>query len=267
VSGLGTGLGYLGVLVALPIAHWVEKRFGTPAVFSAAGILFLVFSLPAFFLVPERKIESPIFFRWSLWKSEWQKIIQTIRCLSARMDLLLFLGGNFFVVDALNSTIFWFSVYAREVFHPTQGTLIYLMMALNASAFLAGILAGFLTDRWGAMKTMLLSAAVLSVTLAILAMVQNFKIFIAVSLIGGAFAIAGIWTAGRKVLIEKAPAQNVGEYFGLYGLTTKISVIGSLVFSIAADLAGFRTALWLLVFPALTGWILLLISNALGRPK
>ncbi|MBI3313755.1 MAG: MFS transporter [Candidatus Omnitrophica bacterium] len=265
VSGLGTGLGYLGVVAALPIAHAVEKVFGTPLVFSAAALLFLLFSLPLFFFVPERKVPSPTAFRVSLWKSEWQKIIATIRRLPQKMDLLLFLGGNFFVVDALNSTIFWFSVYTREVFGPPQGTLIQLMMALNAAAFLGGILAGFLTDRWGAMKTLLLAAASLALTLAALAMIQSFALFVTVSLTGGAFAIAGIWTSGRKVLIEKVPRENLGEYFGLYGLTTKVSVIGSFIFSVAADLAGFRPALWLLVFPAVAGFILLLISQSLQK--
>lgn len=265
-SGLGTGLGYLGVVASLPIAHWVDRNFGRPMVFSLAAILFFICALPLFVFVPERQVPAPTSFRWSLWGSGWGKIIRTLRTLPKRMDLFLFLAGNFFAVDALNSTIFWFSVYAREVFHPPQGTLIGLLMALNAAAFLAGILAGILVDRWGAMKTMLLATATLAVTLALLALIQGFPAFIAVSLAGGSFAIAGIWTSGRKVLIEMAPGEKLGEYFGLYGLTTKISVIGSLIFSIAADLAGFRTALWLLVFPAAAGWLLLIFSNSLrGR--
>ena len=140
--------------------------------------------------------------------------------------------------------------------------LILILIGLNAAAFLAGIFAGILTDRFGALQIMTLSAGSLVLTLALLAWVPNFGFFVAVSLTGGAFSIAGIWTAGRKVLIELVPAERIGEYFGLYGLTTKISVIGSLIFSIVADLAGFRQALLVLVFPAFAGWLFLIFSKA-----
>ena len=256
-SGLGTGLGYLGVVAALPIAHLADRNLGRPAVFAVGALLFLLFSLPLFFFVPERKVEHPVVFRWNLWFEEWKKVWETVKKLPARPVLLLFLAGNFFTVDALNSAIFWISVYTREVFHPGQGNLIVFLIALNASAFAAGILAGILTDRLGASLIFTLSSGCLAATLALLASAPDFRTFVILALTGGAFAISGIWTAGRKRLMELAPSEKAGEYFGLYGLTTKISVIGSLIFSVAADLAGFRTALWLLVFPAGAGCLCL----------
>ncbi len=264
-SGLGTGLGYLGVVCALPLANLVDQHFGRPHVFSFGALLFLIFSVPLFLFVPERTVEHPIPFRWALWKSEWHKILTTLKSLGRYPALLLFLGGNFFVVDALNSAIFWLAVYTREVFHPAQNQLIFLLVGINVSAFLSGILAGFLTDRFGAMKVMIIASGTLAVTLGALATVQSFAAFILLTLTGGGFAIAGIWTSGRKALIDFAPEEETGQYFGLYGLTTKVSVIGSLVFSIAADIAGFRTALWVLVFPAAVGFLCLLFSKTLQR--
>ena len=123
-----------------------------------------------------------------------------------------------------------------------------------------GILAGILTDRWGSARTLVLSSVLLAATLAVLAVTPSFKVFFAANLTGGAFAIAGIWTAGRKRLVELAPPEELGGYFGLYGLVTKVSVVGSLLFSVAADLAGFRKALWILVFAAGVGWLLLTAS-------
>lgn len=259
-SGLGTGLGYLGVVIALPIAHWTEQHFGRPKVFCLAAVLFLLFSLPAFFWVPERKVQNPLSPSWHLWIAEWKKIFVLAKKLPEKPALFLFLGGNFFAVDALNSAIFWLMVYTREVFHPVQGVLIGFLMALNACAFLMGLLAGILTDHWGAARTLVLSSALLAVTLVILAITRHFPVFVAANLTGGAFAIAGIWTAGRKRLIDLAPPEDLGGYFGLYGLVTKVSVIGSLLFSVAADLAGFRQALWILIFAATTGCVFLTAS-------
>ncbi|MCM8776286.1 MAG: MFS transporter, partial [Candidatus Omnitrophica bacterium] len=256
-SGLGTGLGYLGVVVTLPLAHLIDQTFGRSHVFWTTALLFLLFSLPLFFYVPERAVSQPIRFQPGLWTCEWKKISETFRNLPEYPHLLLFLGGNFFVVDALNSTIFWIAVYCREVFHPAQSHLILFLMALNVTAFLAGILNGILTDRWGAMKTLLLASGSLAATLTILIPLSDFTSFAFVSLVGGAFALAGIWTAARKVVIEWSPKEKLGESFGLYGLTTKVSVIGSLAFSIVADWAGFKQALWVLVFPATAGFLFL----------
>ncbi len=264
-SGLGTGLGYLGVVCALPLANLVDQHLGRPHVFSLGALLFFVFSLPLFWFVPERTVKAPIPFRWALWGSEWQKILKTLKNLGRYPALLLFLGGNFFTVDALNSAIFWLAVYAREVFHPAQNQIIFLLVGINVAAFISGILTGFLTDRFGAMKVMIIASGTLAVTLGALATVHSFTAFILLTLTGGAFAISGIWTSGRKALIDFAPREELGQYFGLYGLTTKISVIGSLVFSIAADIAGFRTALWVLVFPAATGFLCLLFSKCINR--
>lgn len=263
VSGLGTGLGYLGVVLVLPLAHAVDQGLGRQAVFAISACLFLLFSLPLFLFVPERRIPHASKSKWHLWKTEWQTLFTTLRSLPQNPALLLFLGGNFFVVDALNSMIFWFMVYARDVFNPAQTDLIFILAGVNMAAFAAGIFAGLLTDRFGGHLTMILSAITLLLSLLLLSWAPTFTVFSVVSMTGGSFAIAGIWTSGRKALIDLVPKEKIGVYFGLYGLTTKISVVGSLMFSIISDTYGHRHALWALIFPATVGLGMLIFSKAL----
>jgi UMF1 family MFS transporter len=54
-------------------------------------------------------------------------------------------------------------------------------------------------------------------------------------MVAGACGLAGLWVAGRKLLIELAPPDKIGEYFGLYGITIKVSVVGTLLFSLITD--------------------------------
>lgn len=267
VSGLGTGLGYLGVVMVLPLAQWIDTVFGQQWVFLVSGLLFLAASIPLFLFVPERSVKNPVSFHFRLWKEEYRKIRDLLKRLWGKPAALLFLGGNFFVVDAINSMIFWFLVFAREVFHPGQEALIRLLIGVNAAAFFYGLLSGRLTDRFGALKTLILASALLALSLGGLAYSQSFLGFTLTALSGGAFAIAAVWTAGRKALLEFAPLEETGTYFGLYGLTTKISVLGSLMFSIIADTAGFRPALWALVFPSGIGTGLLLFSYFLKNQE
>lgn len=51
----------------------------------------------------------------------------------------------------------------------------------------------------------------------------------------GSLGLAGIWTAGRKALVDLAPREKLGEYFGLYGITTKLSVFGGWIFTALLD--------------------------------
>lgn len=257
-SGLGVGLGYLGVVCVLPAMHAIQKAAGMSMVFPADAVLFLAFSLPLFLFVPERSVGEPKKFTAELATEEWRRIGKLVRELPRRPALFLFLAGNFFIVDAVNSTILWFSVFTKEVYNPGQQAIVAVMMALNAAAFIAGVMLGFFTDRIGSMRTLIFSSVCLTMLLVVLTQRISFPVFAAVSIAGGSLSISGVWTAGRKVLLELAPEDSVGEYFGLYGLVTKVSVIGSFVYGMASDAAGMRTGLWTLVVPAAAGLLLLI---------
>lgn len=265
VSGLGTGLGYLGVLFAIPIANMIDLLWGRRWVFAGAGFLFLIFSLPLFLWVPERKVPNPVPFSLKILGESWQKVFRLVGSLTQRKNVMFFFLGNFFVVEAMNAIIFWLVIYMSRVFNPAQTGLVTAFLSLNFSAFFFGVIAGVLADTWGAGQTFLVSSAVLFVTLCILALAPSFAIFVTVSLLGGGFAFAGIWTSGRKRVLEFCSPAEAGEYFGLYNLTTKISVVFSLIFSLLADRFGFRAALASLILPSGIGTLLLWLSSTNPR--
>ncbi len=265
-SGLGTALGYLGVLFAIPIAHLVDTLVGRRFVFLTAGALFFLFSLPLFLWVPEREVSHPASPSSELLISEWKKVFRTLGSLVENRSLFLFFLGNFFLMEAMNTVIFWLVIYMARVFNPPQTHLMVIFLGLNLGAFLLGFVAGFFTDRVGSHKTLLAAAASLFVTIVALGLTQNLWIFVAVALTGGAFGLAGTWTAARKRVVELAPKEAVGEYFGLYNLTTKISVAGSLIFSILADRFGFQVALLSLTIPSGLGLFLLWSAGKVKRP-
>lgn len=264
-SGLGVGLGYLGVVMILPLMNQVEARLGTQPVFIFCALSFLIFSIPLFLWVPERPVQKSEKLSWQLLMRENRELIRTCKGLLHKPKLLLFFGGNFFAVDAVNSLIAWFAVYTRNVFDPGKQKLVMVMLILNASAFVWGIISGFLTDRAGSMKTLLGAAGSLVILLAVLTRDLTFEFFCLITFTAGAFAVAGIWTAGRKALLELCPEDHVGEYFGLYGLVTKVSVIASLLYSITSDSLGMKDALWFVFFPAATGFFFLAWSACLKK--
>lgn len=248
-SGLGTGLGYLGVLFSIPIAHVIDSLLGRRFVFVIAALLFLIFALPLFLWVPERRERnlSPY----------GREIFLLLHSLKTNRGLLLFFLGNFFVMEAMNTIIFWLVIYMARVFQPSQAHLMAVFLALNFSAFVFGLVAGRLADRWGSQKTLLAAVAALFVTLLTMGASLDFGSFVSAGLLGGGFGFAGIWTAGRKRVVELSPPGEVGTYFGIYNLTTKVSVLFSLIFSLIADRFGFQPALLSLTLPSGLGFLLL----------
>jgi len=254
-SGLGTGLGYLGVLFSIPIAQGVDSLFGRRFVFLVAALLFLVFALPLFRWVPEReRSKAPL---------PQREISEIFRSVCRKRNLLFFFTGNFLVMEAMNTVIFWLVIYMKQVFEPSSVHLMNVFLGLNFGSFVFGLAAGPWTDRWGSGKVLKLAVASLTLTILVLGLVKDFEVFSLVGILGGGFGFAGIWTAGRKRVVELSPPGEVGGYFGFYNLTTKISVVWSLFFSILADRWGFQAALLSLVIPSGLGLFFLGLSDRL----
>jgi len=112
VSGLGVGLGYLGVVVALPIAHGLVVRAGTMRVaFVFAGIAFLLTSLPTFLFVRPRMPVRPERVTWRLVGRQFRGLGATAKAIARVRPVLWFFLGNFLCVDVVNTLIMWTRPY------------------------------------------------------------------------------------------------------------------------------------------------------------
>lgn len=284
VSGLGVGLGYIGTLVTLVIVLPLQDRIGTQNTFYLTAALFLLFALPSFLFVKERRVLVSERFSMSLVKSSFGAVIKTLKSLPKNKPVMWFLLGNFFCVDVLNTAILFFGDLTSTTFAPAieagnakifgytiESSTELLMLAgitLNGLALVFGVTLGFLTDRLGSLRVLRFSAACLVVGLLGAAFAAGETVLgYLVGICGfGGLGLSGIWTAGRKLLIELSPREKVGEYFGLYGITTKLSVLGSAVVGIlqdrvsdytGSDLMGWKVAIGAQAAPLLLGIVFL----------
>jgi MFS transporter, UMF1 family len=290
VSGLGVGLGYIGTMIIVVLLG-LPEAVGYTATFAISAGIFFVLALPAFLLVHERRVQSRTPFSGALVRRQFGEVFKTLKGLPKDRAVMWFLLGNFFCVDVLNTAILYFGDFTRGTFFVNTGTatdpvwvaregaslavfgltietptqlLTWAGLSLNMLALIFGITLGFMTDRWGSLRVLRLSAAFLVLGLlgAAVGGGSNLTLYL-VGICGfGALGLAGIWTAGRKLLIELSPRERLGEYFGLYGITTKLSVLGSAVFGMVFDgvskatgdeLYGWKAALTLQALPLLIG--------------
>lgn len=262
VSGLGVGLGYFGTILVLLLLRFtaVDDR----PFFLLAAALFLVLALPCMLLVRDRRpVPPPTDGAGASLRAAARRMVAALAELPRHPPLFWFLLGNFCLVDVLNTAVLFFIDFTVAVFQaqasagelsllghvfPADDRLesfkILAGFTLNVLALVYGIAIGGWTDR-SPLRVMRASA------FALLAALVGGAAFGGHSALGyfatlvalGAFGLTGIWTAGRKVIVLLAPPERIGEYFGLYGITVKLSVVGGVVYGVVADRFGVKAGM------------------------
>ncbi len=242
VSGLGIGVGYAGNILGIATALVYFSIYGKNAnpwpLFITTGVLFFLFALPCFIWVRERKIKDPEPISGALVGRSFKELWRTLRSLPSHKALMLFLIGNFLCMDGLNTTIVCATRTLTEVMGLDKEAFTKVLLGFSVTALAVGLVLGKLIDVIGSWKTFYISGAAFTVALIVCSLVQQKAIFIGTFIALGPIGLAGIQAAGRKILIELAPPEKIGEYFGLFGLTNKVSALGVLIFFIITDALG-----------------------------
>jgi UMF1 family MFS transporter len=251
VSGLGVGLGYLGTILAIALV-FALKGLGFSGLTLALAVSFLVLALPCLLFVSDRRDVPREPFAWSMISERFTAVTRTLGDIAHDPVARLFFLGNFFLVDVLNTAIFYFGAFTEDVFgaQAARGELALFGQEVSASTFklIAGLLfcvlalgsgvgVGWLADRTHPLRAMRLSGWCLLIGLVggiYFGGRSPLLFLIAMCGIGG-IGLAGIWAAGRQLLVLLAPPEKLGEYAGFYGITSKLSVVGSTTFALMAD--------------------------------
>jgi UMF1 family MFS transporter len=132
------------------------------------------------------------------------------------------------------------AVYAQEVMgFKTQDTIM-LIMVVNITAAIGAFLFGHLQDRIGSKRSIAITLLIwiAAIVCAYLA-TDEWLFWIAANLIGT--ALGGAQSAGRALVGQFTPEGRQGEFFGLWGLATKLSAIigpltyGGMIYLFAGD--------------------------------
>ena len=269
ISGYGTGVGYVGAIVALlvltvfvseqtlfgltfggpeaarsllgPLGGWIDVSGETSSsnAFLPTAALFLVFSLPAFFFVPDKAVRAPRPVRLA---EVYRGVFSTVRGMKAYAGLGVFMVATFLYTDAANAAINNIGLYGRQVFEMKGTDTRNLLLFSTVFAGVGAVLFGFVSDRIGPKKTLVsvLLLWLVAISVAVVA-VAPWMLFLAGPFVGS--ALGGTWTVSRAMLLALSPPERVGEFFGIYVLTDKLSaVVGPVVIgSVLTALEGYGT--------------------------
>ena len=248
LSGLGTALGYVGSIAGvLLVMPFVSGRWsfggaaGRPAAFLPTAVLFLLFSLPLFFLVRDHVPRPRAERRRVPFREIAGKVAEAFRETRKYPGLRRFLFASYLYQDALGTAIAFMAIYAVKVLGLAKGEEIRLFVALTVPAIVGSYLAGLASDRIGPRRTLSFVLWGWIAGLAAIALAPTLTAF----WIGGAllgFVFGGIWSVERPLLLTLVPDAEAGRFFGLLVLSARAAaIVGPLVWAFVADhlFAGF----------------------------
>lgn len=277
VSGLGVGLGYLGLVFAFPVAAGVVKLADgdvRPA-FVVAGALTLLFTLPLYRFCPDPPPQGGM--GGGVWKAiatHFGASLALVKRAAADRTLRWFFLGNFLCSDALNAIYYWLAPYLSSPQSLDAGEYkVMVLIGINVAAVPAALWLGKIADSRAAKPVMLFGTLSLLLAAAIpQAFVELHErgacsrgtmqvAGCAALVVFGALGVGGVLGAARKWIYRLVPKAEIGAWYGVYGLFSKVSLVSQLAFSLLADASGGRYR-WSI---AAVGIVLVLALLALSK--
>ena len=263
VSGLGTGIGYVGSFIAVAVALVLTDPKGHVFVFHVIAILFLVFSLPIFLLLREkRKAVRPGAILARIGQA-FTQLNSNARNLHLYPGLRQFLMGRFFYGMGINTAVAFAVIYASETVGLSDRKIQLILLAGISIAIPGGVFWGRMVDRIGPGKVLsyalILWVALLLVAIGIPWLSWSTHLYWLVGCLTG-LAMSGIWTADRPYMLTFTPTEYTGEFFGFHGMVGKMArVVGPFMWAFISSTLGFGqpAAVLALVFCLLVSYAIL----------
>jgi MFS transporter, UMF1 family len=206
-----------------PFGGWMETGGEQNSnAFLPTAILFLLFSLPAFFLVPDPAVRPP---RPVALGIAYRDVLNTVRNMrTGYAGVGTFMLATILYMDAANTAVSNMALYGREVFEMDSTEVRNLLLFSTVFAVVGSTASGFATDAVGPKKTLLAVLALWLVSIALAAAaVGPWMLYLAGPLVG--VALGGTWTVSRVMLVALSPPEKLGEFFGLFSLASKFSAV------------------------------------------
>ena len=241
ISGLGVAFGYVGSLLGFGVATILQNYgYSYVEIFRSVAIMFLIFSLPAFIFIKEKKVSD----QKSLIKitESISLVIKSWKHSTQYPGLTRFLVGRFFYADAINTLISGLlAVYLVEEVGLTPTDSQNLLGLAIIISIIGGYLFGKAADKYGPRKLTLISLIcwIISLSLAIIATEFDQLWLIYVTGVLGGFNIGGIFAVDRVFMTRLSPEKHLGEFYGLYSTVGRFAtILGPLLWGFVVNTLG-----------------------------
>ena len=243
ISGLGTGLGYIGAAISLGVGLLLVDSQGYAFVFRVVGVLIAVLSLPLIVLLKESPVRSTKQGPLRAIKGTLGELRKTVRHVRQHPGLARFFIARFWYTWAVHTGSAFAVLYATNTVGLTAERVQLVIVVGIITAIPSGVLWGIVVDKIGPQKELSIVLpgwiSVLLVSIAIPWWGLPTWLWWIVAVLGGVW-MAGVWAADRPFLLRLATPEYLGELFGLHATTGRLATIaGPMVWGLVAVTWGF----------------------------
>ena len=222
ISGIGIGAGYIGLIVTfLALSPWVDAA-GNQSAFLPTALLYIAFAIPLFIFVKEFGSSHKVDL--GLVKESYQQLYRTFRRAREHTNLFKFLVSRFLYMEAVNTVTSLFVIYLTTVGGFEQNEARNMIILAVVIAIPSSWATGFCVSIWGPKRV--LTVALLGwIAVVIAASVATDQwMYWAIAAVMGTFW-AGPQIADRVLLTNLSPPGQVGEFFGLFQMSGRLSAV------------------------------------------
>jgi MFS transporter, UMF1 family len=233
VSGWGWSFGYVGGLVSLGAClayiSWAQAQGQhaadfVPVTMLIVALLFALSSLPTFLFLKERAVPQPHLMGKNPLQESFARLGQTLRHAQRYRDLRRFLICTVFYQAGIQAVITLAAIYAQQAMHFTTQQTIMLIFVVNITAAVGAFLFGHLQDRIGHIPAIALTLLGWIIMVLLAWSAQDPPMFWLAANIAG-ICMGASQSAGRALVGLLSPVARRAEFFGLWGMSVKLSSI------------------------------------------
>ncbi len=274
VGGLGVGLGYLGSFLGVGTGILLTARLGEsaakPAIFQATAVGFLLFSIPCFLFVRERRARRMSGAGMLVSRAIGQ-VRETLHLANRYPGLGRFLIGRVFYSDAVTTLIAFMGIYLTKEAGFSQSLVQIVLLVGIVGAAIGALLVGALVDRIGPRRSLNLVLAVWAATMVLVVAIPlaglPTGLFWLVAPLSG-IALGGTWSADRPYMLLLSPPRYLGQFFGLYSMSGRFaSIIGPVIWAGVVDWLGWGRPAAVATLVAMIGLSYLILRPVTDTPR
>ena len=222
VSGIGVGAGYVGLFVSFLLLGPRVEEYGNQWAFIPTAALYVLFALPLLIIVKDVGRRRSITV--SLIGESYRQLFTTLRNARRHKNLFRFIAARFLYMEAINTVSSFYVIYLVSVNAFTEDEARDMVVRLLMVAVVSSIVAGFLVSRYGSKKVLTVALVGWTTVVVAAALVNATWMFWVVGVVTGCFWGAP-QIADRVMLTRLAPEGQLGEFFGLFQMSGRLSAV------------------------------------------
>jgi len=261
VSGWGWGIGYVGgllcILVCKPLLDQPLSGPDGVAAYQSSFLIvaawYLVFSLPAFLWLRESPPQGAVRSWFEYASAGFRRVRHTLTHVRRYRETAKYILASLLFTDGITTVVSFAGIYATTTIGFSNREMVFLFLLLNVVALPGSLAAGYLADRAGARRTIILTL-VLWVAVVIAAASATGKPMFWAMACGAALGMGSTQAVGRSFMSQISPASRQSEFFGFYVLSGKFaSMFGPLLFGSVSLWSGSQRLAVLSILPLFLG--------------